>query len=71
MAVGLAVGFKPSAGKASTVTSANVLLGSIATLLGLKNMALAPTPSLKPGVLPASVVVAPVAMSTRRTRWLP
>ena len=52
-----------------TATSAKVPLGSMVTPLGRLNRALLPSPSRKPRVpLPASVVVAPVAMSTRRMR---
>ena len=57
------------AGWARTVTSAKLPLGSIAMPKGRSNRALVPRPSLKPWVLPASVVVFPVGMSTRRTRW--
>ena len=57
------------AGEARTPTRAKVPLGSIATPLGELNRALVPTAaSLKPLVLPASVVVAPVVTSTRRMR---
>ena len=56
--------------RGSTETSANVPLGSIATPRGKLNLALAPAPSPKPRTpLPASVVVTPVAISTRRMRW--
>eukprot|EP00964_Phaeocystis_antarctica_P128451 scaffold92250_cov61-Phaeocystis_antarctica.AAC.4 len=59
-------------GGRGTTTSAKVPLGSIAMPQGLLNRALSPTPSPKPAEpLPASVVVAPVAISTRRMRWLP
>ena len=52
-----------------TATSVKVPLGSIATPSGLLNRAIAPGPSRKPREpLPASVVVALVAMSTRRIR---
>ena len=54
---------------ARTVTSAKLPLGSIAMPKGWLNRALVARPSLKPLVLPASVVVFPVGMSTRRTRW--
>jgi hypothetical protein len=54
-----------------TETSAKVPLGSIATSYGSLNMALPLAPSPKPAEpLPASVVVSPVAISTRRMRWL-
>ena len=59
------------AGQARTATSAKVPLGAIAMPTGFSNWALAPTPSLEPRVLPASVVVSPVAISTRRTRLPP
>ena len=60
------------AGEARTATSAKPPLGSIAMPTGYMNLALPPAPSRKPAEpLPASVVVAPVARSTRRTRWLP
>ena len=59
------------AGQARTATSAKVPLGAIAMPTGFSNWALAPTPSLKPRVLPSSVVVSPVAISTRRTRSPP
>ena len=53
-----------------TATSAKAPLGSIATQVGILNMALPLAPSPKPAEpLPASVVVSPVAISTRRTRW--
>ena len=58
------------AGQARTPTSAKVPSGAIAMPTGWLNWALAPTPSLEPWVPPAIVVVAPVAMSTRRIRWL-
>jgi hypothetical protein len=60
------------AGEDRTATSANVPLGSIATATGRLNWALAPSPSRKPAVplVPASVVVAQVARSTRRMLWL-
>eukprot|EP00964_Phaeocystis_antarctica_P114900 scaffold78857_cov57-Phaeocystis_antarctica.AAC.1 len=54
-----------------TATSAKVPLGSIAMPPGYWNQALPPAPSPKPREpLPASVVVAPLAISTRRIRWL-
>ena len=58
-------------GEARTATRAKVPLGSIAMALGRPNRALVPTAaSLKPLVLPASVVVAPEVRSIRRMRWL-
>ena len=63
-------GWRGYGGGRRTATSAKVPLGSIAMPTGRLNRALPPAPLLKPRVLPASVVVAPVAMSTRRIRWL-
>ena len=59
-------------GQARTATSAKAPLGAIATRSGLLNWAVVPSPSRKPRrvPLPARVVVASVAMSTRRMRWL-
>ena len=56
-------------GQARTLTSAKSPCGSIAMPIGELNRALVPTPSLKPSVLPASVVVSPVVGSTFRMRW--
>ena len=60
-------------GEARTPTSAKAPLGSIATPKRFLNCALVPTTSsLKPFTpLPARVVVAPVAISTRRMRLMP
>merc|ERR1740124_1643999 len=57
--------------RCSSETSAKPPLGSIATPNGRLNLALLPAPLPKPAVpLPASVVTTPVAISTRRMRWL-
>ena len=62
-------GMRGHGGGRRTPTSAKVPLGSIATPCGTLNRALTPAPSRKPAEpLPARVVVAPVAMSTRRIR---
>ena len=57
-------------GQARTLTSAKSPFGSIAMPIGLENWALVPTPSLKPLLLPASVVVSPLLRSIFRIRWL-
>ena len=62
---------KLSAGEARTATTAKVPLRSIAMSQGRLNWASVPTPSRKPAVLPANVVVAPVLRLTWRIRWLP
>eukprot|EP00964_Phaeocystis_antarctica_P035207 scaffold20089_cov59-Phaeocystis_antarctica.AAC.3 len=62
-------GMRGYEGGRRTPTSAKVPVGSIATPRGPENLALAPVPSRKPRVpMPARVVVAPVAMLTRRIR---
>eukprot|EP00964_Phaeocystis_antarctica_P023327 scaffold13055_cov56-Phaeocystis_antarctica.AAC.4 len=62
-------GMRGHGGGRRTATSAKVPLGSMATPNGPSNRALPRAPSRKPLLpLPASVVVAPVAMSTRRMR---
>jgi hypothetical protein len=44
--------------------------GEKATDVGLLKSALVPTPSAQPAVLPAKVLTAPLAATTRRMRWL-